>query len=791
MWRRYGPCVRPVGETVTRRRLPRLVLAVAAVCALVLAPAIAFASAPPTPGKHPAPGRHGPVASGRHYGLAPTAPTPICGQPILNSPYSYNAVGGTTPVTFSTSGTPAGLPTFGAAGTDFPNDTSVVVIPPHNLSSEGFNYDNDNTVYFFEPGTFVLQGGIQTGVNSAYIGGYTTGAGKAIIDGLNGGTATGLGANGFGASKAGTLNADQTYEYLTLQNFGSNKNDSVIGDEAGAEWDQGNTYKYNTIGPNEYGYVGTGVPPSHSTFTTPGLSAGYAIDGSSNTTIQYNCLDHNGQGAFNMSGLGLNVSNNEISYNGLAIYPDTGGSGGSPNACGCSGGGKMGYTLNATVDNNYVHDNYNAGIWLDFDHSGADISGNYLSSNWGAGIAYEASYNANITDNTLVGNEWASNGPWPHGYNGGLCGNTDCAVGGGAQGGFYGFPEATISIANSGGNPNLDAVPVPNTIPVTGCPTNCVVHSRYVGQLLVENNVLIDNFGGVALFTDTDRYPGNINVDSACGFPMAPFTQNFTNPTYYLQTDSVQTASSDATITGNAVTTPAGTTGICNPNGSDAGGVVTPPGTGWAVYDMNTTQFLGTVATVTSANAFTLSGSPGDRAGARLSVSAYGGCGPADYAGGAHGVQSGQPAAFYWDNCIWGTHDVTVSGNTFSMDAGAVTGCTVAAACGYNQNEAFNAGVPLFMQFFDAYDPLTIRAAAGIGNVFSGNTYIWRGGGPGAWSFNGPTFGSQISQAGWLAAPQSQDAGSTFGTVPPPNCFGVMFNSMLRYKCGGHRRPGG
>jgi parallel beta-helix repeat protein len=790
MWRRYRLCVRPADDAVTRRRLSRLVLAVAAACALVLAPAIAFASAPPAPGKHPAPGRRGPVTSGRHYGLAPTAPTPVCGQPILNSPYSYNATGGTTPVTFSTSGTPAGLPTFGAAGTDFPNATSVVVIPPHNLSNEAFNYNGNNTVYFFEPGTFVIQGGIETGDDSAYVGGYTAGAGKAILDGLNGGTSTGLGANGLEASNAGVLNANQTYEYLTIQNFGSNKNDSLMGDEAQAEWDNGNTYKYNTIGPNEYGYVGTGVPPSHSTVTTPGLSAGYAIDGGSNTTIEFNCLDHNGQGAFNMSGLNDTVTNNEISYNGLAIYPDTGGSGGSPNACGCSAGGKMGYTLNATVDNNYVHDNYNAGIWLDFDHSGADISGNYIASNWGSGIAYEASYNAHIMDNTIIGNEWASNGPWPHGYNGGLCGNTDCAVGGGPQGGFYGFPEATIAISNSGGNPNLTTVAVPDTIPVAGCPSSCVVTSRYSGQLFVENNILIDNFGGVSLFTDTDRYPVNLDGDSACAFPMAPLQQNFTNPTYYLQWQDVQAASSDATITGNAVTTAAGTTDICRADSVDEH-VITPPGVGWAAYDMNTAQYLGTIATVTSANAFTLSGSPGDRTGARLMISAYGGCGPADYFGGAHNVQSGQPAANYWDNCIWGTHDVTVSGNTFTMDAGAVTGCTVAAACGYNQNVAFLPGIPLLAQYFSAYDPLTIRATAGIGNVFTGNTYTWRGGGPGGWSFNGPHFGFQISQANWLAAPQSQDAGSTFGTAPAPNCFGVTFNSMLRYRCGGHRRPGG
>ena len=75
--------------------------------------------------------------------------------------------------------------------------------------------------------------------------------------------------------------------------------------------------------------------------------------------------------------------------------------------------------MNATVDYNYVHDNYNVGIWFDFLNSGADISYNYISSNWSAGIQYEASYNARIADNTLVGNSWPSDGPWPAGVKGG------------------------------------------------------------------------------------------------------------------------------------------------------------------------------------------------------------------------------------------------------------------------------------------------------------------------------------------------------------------------------------
>lgn len=692
----------------------------------------------------------------------PTSGTPVCGQSILNSPYNYDGAAGT----FTTSGTPAGLPTFGKAGTDFPNATSVIVISPGNLNSYSNSYDANKTVYYFKPGTFVIQNSLETGDNSAYVGGYTASAGKAILDGVNGGTTNGDGGNGLSQSNGGVVNSDQTWEYLTIENFTSNQNDALMGDESASEWDNGNTYKYNTIGPNEYGYIGDNQPPSYSTRSSPGNGGGYAINMGSNTTVEYNCLTQNAQGAFNGSGYNINISHNEISWNGLAIYPDTAGSGESPNSCGCSGGGKLGYTLNAVVDDNYVHDNYNTGIWLDFDNSGADISGNYVASNWASGIAYEASYNANISDNTLVGNEWASDGPWPAGYKGGDCGNISCTVGGGAEGGYWGNPAATIDLSDSGGNANLNAVSIPSPISVSGCSLNCVVNSKYSGELLVEGNVLINNFGGIYVYTDTDRYPMNIDGDSACGFPLAPL-QESASSLYYLQYKAMQTASSDAKISGSSVTSAAGTTAICDQYGNDASNTVTAPSVGMAVFDMNSGHYLGNIASVTSAHAFTLNDSPGNETGARLMVSAYGGCGPADYYGGGPGKKTGQPAAEYWDNCIWGARNITVSGNTFSLDASAVADCTANNLCGFMSNIAFNAGVPLLMQFFDAYSDLTAKASGGLGDVWLNNTYIWSGGGPGEWQFEAGQQGNQVTRAEWTSAPYSQDAGSTFTTHQP------------------------
>ena len=158
------------------------------------------------------------------------------------------------------------------------------------------------------------------------------------------------------------------------------------------------------------GTRGSNVAPK----TGESNGGGYAIDAGMTPPLKTICLTRNAQGAFNVSsGADLNVEHDEISWNGLGEYPDISGSGGSLFACGCSGGGKVFFSVNADVVNSYVHDNYNTGIWFDTDNTGTLISHNYVASNWGAGIQVESSYNADISDNTLVGNGWASDGLSP------------------------------------------------------------------------------------------------------------------------------------------------------------------------------------------------------------------------------------------------------------------------------------------------------------------------------------------------------------------------------------------
>lgn len=286
--------------------------------------------------------------------------------------------------------------------------------------------------------------------------------------------------------------------------------------------------------------------------------------------------------------------------------------------------------------------------------------------------------------------------------------------------------------------------------------------SNYPGQLLIQRNKLVNNFGGVLAFTDTNRYPGNIDADSACGVPFSTLEQ-VNSLTYYQQNEEL-TTNADTTITGSSVSSTGGTLTVCSNYGQSPTRVtgfeqqkLHAPSPGQAVFDMKANTYLGTVATVTSPNSFTLSGSPGNRSGASLMISSYGGCGAADYFGGAPGVRTGNPAALYWDNCIWGSRNIIVSGNTFTMDPSAITGCSYSVnRCGAMSAFVVNAGVPLLMQFWDSYLNLIAKAQGGLGNVWSGNVYSTQR----AWHFiTGP---GSVSQAQWIAPPYSQDAGSNF-----------------------------
>ena len=524
------------------RRLARRALPIVAVAAALVSGCTA---------SHGSASASNPAIGGSDQGPAPAAPTPVCGQPILNSRWHYDGA----PGTFSASDAPPGLPTFGSPGRDFPDATRIIVVPAgdNTAAASTAGYMVDHAVVYFEPGVHEIEKGMYTGHDTAYVGGYTAASGKAILDGVDGATGgTGKGgARLANSTPSSGNNVYDTWEYLTIRNFTSSLNNSLLGNVNGGGSDIGDVYQYDTIGPNDYGFQGDNTAPK----SGESSGGGYAIDAGSNTTIDHNCLTRNAQGAFNISGaVNINIKDNEISWNGLGEYPDIAGSGGSPYACGCSGGGKIFFSVNANIIGNYVHSNYNTGIWFDTDNSGADISHNYVASNWGSGIVYEASYNADISDNTLVGNGWASDGSWPAGLDGGTCyGGVSCTSGyGPVSGAGGGNPYAALDLSNSGGDSSLDTVTMPATgATVPGCTTGCTVESRYSGELLVEGNVLQNNFGGVKVYTDTNRYPGNKSNDSACSNPLGPLVQ--ANSALYYRQSKVLVTSADATISGSSV----------------------------------------------------------------------------------------------------------------------------------------------------------------------------------------------------------------------------------------------
>lgn len=752
-----------------RRRMRLIVLAV---------PFLVLAACTGTPAHHPRSGAAVPSGAAVRSGAPTSPPARICGSSLLDSPWHYDGAAGT----YKTSGTPAGLPTFGSAGTDFPGATQVMVVPAGDNTTAGGTgiYQVTNTIVYFEPGLHTIFNGMYAGNHTAYVGGYDAAHGKAIIDGHGGG---GL-ADELSADPGVGNNVYNTWEYLTIQNMASSHQDSIMGDvnqgASGLGAAYGDTYKYDTIGPNEYGYQGDGQPP----LTGESNGGGYAIAGGAYTVIEYNCLTHNAQGAFNIGGhyaVGTVIADNEISWNGLGSYPEANGTGASPYACGCSGGGKEFFTVNSDVVNNWVHDNYSAGIWFDFNNTGALISGNYINSNFADGIFYEASYNANISDNTLVGNGWASDGSWPPGYNGGTCdGRLPCQVGDGALTGYGGGnPYGDIQLNNSGGDSALNAVSVPSPVIVPGCSSNpCTVHSRYSGHIYVTGNTITNSFGGIYVYTDTNRFPDDLANDSACSTPLGSLDQN-NNSTYYQNVNFLVTnptnlySGGDATISGSTVTSAAGTYTECSGYGQNTGGedqaqqfTRQAPSVGMAVYNVNTGAYLGDVASVTSATRFTLNDSRGKASRVTLLVSQYGGCAPADYVGGGPGVASGKPSAHYWDHCIWGARNITVSHNTLGMDASKVTGCTNSAnLCGYIVAMAYRAGAPTLSQYWQTGYVNGIALANGarsLGNIWSGNSYHWTGGGSGGWTFMAGDQGTVISRSTWQAA-DGQDAGSTFG----------------------------
>ncbi|MGH9088734.1 MAG: right-handed parallel beta-helix repeat-containing protein [Acidimicrobiales bacterium] len=212
----------------------------------------------------------------------------------------------------------------------------------------------------------------------------------------------------------------------------------------------------------------TGWVVTHDTVES---NAGAGVMLGSDDSLTDNCLARNGQygfSAYSTAGVvsNLTVTGNEIAgnatFNWDAVRP----------GCGCSGGAKFWRTDGAVVTDNYVHDNHKVGLWADTDNTGFDISHNYIARNYAEGIIYEISYNARIADNTLVDNGWRD-GANP----------------------TLGFPAPAIYVSESGGD-----VRVPG---------------KYSGTFSITGNDFVDNWGGVVLWENANRFCGD-GSDGPC-----------------------------------------------------------------------------------------------------------------------------------------------------------------------------------------------------------------------------------------------------------------------------------
>jgi Right handed beta helix region len=334
-----------------------------------------------------------------------------------------------------------------------------VIVPTGNDSSV-LGSPAADTTFWFAPGTHTLGTGeydqIDPGQGDTFIG-----APGAIVSGqwdnnsAFAGTASGV-----------------TIKYLTIENFDPPGDEGAVNHDSGEGW----TVEYDTVQDNSPG---------------AGLMVG------TNDVVASNCLTDNGEYGFNaystndvssLTGGPSNIvlMNNEISYNNTCNWEDespnpvpaadvptncTGTSAGQFDGCGCAGGGKFWEVDGATVSNNYVHNNYDVGLWADTDNTGFDVSGNTFATNWSVGYLEEISYNFSITDNTFTDNAWGD-GPTNSG-----------------------FPTGAIYVSESGGDSR--------------------VPGAYSGVALISGNTFTNNWSGVVLWENSNRFCSD-GSDGAC-----------------------------------------------------------------------------------------------------------------------------------------------------------------------------------------------------------------------------------------------------------------------------------
>jgi nitrous oxidase accessory protein NosD len=181
--------------------------------------------------------------------------------------------------------------------------------------------------------------------------------------------------------------------------------------------------------------------------------------------VRNNCLQDNGQYGFSVyepdGVVDVTIEGNEIVGNNRDDWESR------VEGCGCSGGAKFWDTENAVVANNWVHANHGPGLWADYNNRGFVFEGNYFYDNADEALFYEVSYNAVIRYNTFRKN------------------TIDKGQRFAARGDL--FPVAALYISESGGDMRAAGRP----------------------SIEVHGNVFEDNWSGVTVWENADRYCGN------------------------------------------------------------------------------------------------------------------------------------------------------------------------------------------------------------------------------------------------------------------------------------------
>lgn len=217
----------------------------------------------------------------------------------------------------------------------------------------------------------------------------------------------------------------------------------------------------NFVAPRDEGVVnhdyGAGWIIEHNTIQHNG-GAGVLLG--DDNELRYNCLRSNEQYGFQGFGNSMVIDRNEIAGNNTGDletkYP----------GCGCTGGAKFWDAQHAFITNNWVHDNKSVGLWADTNDLDFLFEGNYIENNDSIGLMYETSYNAVIRNNTFKRNAIKT-------------------------GRSNSFPSGAIYLSESGGDGR-----VPST--VTG-----------TANLEVSGNNFVDNWDGVVLWENADRFCGS------------------------------------------------------------------------------------------------------------------------------------------------------------------------------------------------------------------------------------------------------------------------------------------